>query len=722
MKNILLLLTVVFTPFYPVLAEEGMWRLDRLPTDQLASRYGVRITEADLTRLRHAPVRILAGGSGGTGSFASPNGLILTNHHVALDCIRTSTLAENSENLIENGYTASSMADELPCRRFLVQIERESREVTGEMEAVVTPEMDATEIQQARESKRSEIERNCHGEKGDNYSCDVVDFNSGARSLLIVYQELKDVRLVYAPEVQLGYFGGDEMNFRFPRYVSDISILRAYVGEDGAHREYHQENVPYRPEHYFRVTFDGIGEGDFTLVAGFPGNTNRYRMSYSAEYNVRRGIPRIIGDLETELELLRGYASRDADYDVLLKNRIFGLANTLKYQRDVLEALKTNDVVSRFREREREFMRFLEGKPELKARFGDVLDAQARVYAEDVEANDALDTAIQWLQRSTVLSYASGLYEFALARAEPSDAEREPQLQERHWPRVRQMLSNEEPMILDLERDYLARGFERALALEPAQRIGAVEALRERVGQDPADPRRLAGAVLEGTKIPEVETRTRLLEASLDELNASDDPAIVFARAMEPTLHDRRQRVRVLSEKLFISRARFARGMVEWKGGELYYDANFTLRATYGQAKSYVNRQGEKVPLATRFEGLFRLAEERGNSGEFALPKKLQLWRESIGEAAFRERYADLPVNFVTTNDTTGGNSGSAILDSRLRLVGLLFDGNEDSMASDWIYSETTGRAIATDIRFALTVAREVHGAGWIVDELGSDE
>jgi hypothetical protein len=713
-----LLVTFTLAVASLALAKEGMWRLEQLSTDRLDRGSGVRgvsIRESDIPRLRQAPVRILAGGSGGTGSFASPNGLILTNHHVALDCIRTSTLAEHSDNYVQNGFTAPSMTEELPCRRFIVQIERESSDVTVDMDAAVTPGMDAVEIQQARERKRSEIERNCQQQRGDNYSCDVVDFNSGERSLLIVYEELKDIRLVYAPEVQLGYFGGDEMNFRFPRYVSDISILRAYVAPGGAHTEYDAANVPYRPEHYFRVSFDGIEEEDVTLVMGFPGNTNRYRMSYSADYNLRRGIPKRIEDIETELELLRGYASQSDEYDVLLKNQIFGLANTLKYQRDVLEALKTNDVVSRFREREREFMQFLDGRPELRASFGSILDDQARVYAEDVEANDALDSAISWLSRSSVLGYASGLYQFALARAESSDAEREPQFQERNWPRVRQGLSNEDPIILKLDEDYLTRGFELALALAPEQRIAAVEELRQRVGDD---PRRLAAAVLEGTEIRAVATRERLLAASVDEIAASEDPAIAFARALEPTLKARRQRVRVLNEKLFMNRARFSRGMVAWKGDDLYYDANFTLRATFGQAKSYFNRAGEKVSLATRFEGLFRLAEERGNTGEFALPKALSDWKQSIGDPAFRERYADMPVNFVTTNDTTGGNSGSAILDAQLRVVGLLFDGNEDSMASDWIYSETTGRAIATDIRFALTVARDVHRAGWIVDEL----
>jgi hypothetical protein len=150
----------------------------------------------------------------------------------------------------------------------------------------------------------------------------------------------------------------------------------------------------------------------------------------------------------------------------------------------------------------------------------------------------------------------------------------------------------------------------------------------------------------------------------------------------------------------------------------LYPDANFTLRLSYGKASGYVDRTGARIPVATRFAGLFELSEARGNRGEFALPPKLEGWREATGDDAFRARYADLSVNFVTTNDTTGGNSGSATLSSELLIVGLLFDGNEESMADDWAFSEVAGRAISTDIRFALTIAREVHGAGWIVDEL----
>ncbi len=201
-------------------ADEGMWRLDQLPRDTIARAYGVRLTDADVQNLHYAPVRILMGGGGGTGTFASANGLVLTNHHVALDCIRTSTLAEQNggraDNLIEQGFTAASPAAELPCKRFRVQIERESRDVTSELNADVTPGMAIEAVQRARQTKRSDLERACQQEKGDAFSCDVVDFNSGARSLLITYEDFNDIRLVYAPEKQLGYFGGDEMNFRFP--------------------------------------------------------------------------------------------------------------------------------------------------------------------------------------------------------------------------------------------------------------------------------------------------------------------------------------------------------------------------------------------------------------------------------------------------------------------------------------------------------------------------
>ena len=219
-------------------ADEGMWRLDQLPLARIQQEYGVRLAPADLERVQGAVVRI---SSGGTGTFASANGLILTNHHVALDCIRTATLAEQgkgkAEDLIDQGFTAASPAGELSCKRFRAEVETSATDVTAELNAAVTPGMGAGEIQQVRMEKRSDLERACQRKMGDDYSCAVVDFNSGARSLLIVYEEYRDIRLVYAPEKQLGYFGGDEMNFRFPRYVSDISILRAYEGPDGpSHR------------------------------------------------------------------------------------------------------------------------------------------------------------------------------------------------------------------------------------------------------------------------------------------------------------------------------------------------------------------------------------------------------------------------------------------------------------------------------------------------------
>lgn len=706
-------------------AEEGMWRLDQLPLQTLSERYGVRVTQEDRERLQQAPVRILAGGGAGTGSFASSNGLILTNHHVALDCIRTSTLAERAgsaaENLIRDGFTAKSPSEELPCKLFRVQVERRSRDVTAELNAAVHPGMEAEQIQQARQRARSDIERTCQEAEGDDFRCEVVDFNSGARSLLITYEEYRDVRLVYAPEKQLGYFGGDEMNFRFPRYVSDVSILRTYQGKDGSNTDYDVDNVPVRSDHFLRVSLDGVKEGDFTMVIGFPGNTNRYRMSFSARYNIQRGIPEQIRDTEAELELLRTYAAKNEDYNVILQSRIFGLSNDLKYLSDLLAALKESDVVADRLQREKDFISYLQSHPELNQEYGGVLDAQAKVYADDLETNADLDNALDWLQRSDVLGYATGLYEFAVERSKASDTDREPQFQERNWPPVRQALLNDDPIILELDEDLLTLGFERAMALEGRLKVAAVEELRmrlhEQTGKEPRarDMARAAGA---GSDIASVEARRKLIDAPVSSLEASTDPILVFARALEPALKDQRQRIRVLNEKLFINRAKFARGMMAWKGDGIYPDANFTLRANFGTAVGYESRQGERVPFATRFGGLFELAEKRGNAGDFALPPRLLSWHASVGNASFQDKYAGLHMNFVSTNDTTGGNSGSPVLNSRLHIIGLLFDGNEESIASDWTYSGKAGRAISTDIRFALTVAEDVHGAGWIVQEL----
>ena len=701
-------------------ADEGMWRIDQLPLEVIAGKYGVRIAPSDLERLRSAPVRLVSGGGGGTGTFASANGLILTNHHVALDCIRTSTLAEQNkaraDNLIDSGFTAKSPADELPCKRFKAQIELSARDVTAEVNRGVTPGMPIAEIQRVRQAARSDLERACQIDRGNRFSCNVVDFNSGARLLLITYEDFRDVRLVYAPEKQLGYFGGDEMNFRFPRYVSDISILRAYQGTDGNHDEYDASHVPVKPGHHLRVTTSGVKEGDFTLVAGNPGNTNRYRESYSAEYNLRKGIPTQIEDLELHLGLLRKYAAMKPEYQVLLQSQIFGLANTLKYQKDVLAALKATNVVAERQRRERELTAFLDGRPDLKAEFGGVLASQAAVYANDVAANADLDAALGWLQRADVVGYGVGLYELALERARSSDREREPQFQERHWPDIRQGLLNDDPIIAALDEEVLATGFERALALPAAQRIPAVQKLAGKMGPS-ATPRSLAHAVVGGSQIASIDARKQLIDAGPDRFEASPDTAMAFARDLLPSVRELRQRTRILNEKLLRNRSAFALALAAWKGTTLYPDANFTLRVTYGRAAGYTSH-GKPVPFTTRFGEMFALATSRGNTGDFALPRQLQTWRQSIGDAAFGRKYAALPVDFVSTNDITGGNSGSATLNRSLEIVGLIFDGNEEAMAGDWTYSETAGRALSTDIRFALTIAREVHGAGWIVDEL----
>jgi hypothetical protein len=699
-----------------VSADEGMWRLGQLPLDVIAKRYGVTLTPADLERLQNAPVRI---SSGGTGTFASPNGLILTNHHVALDCIRTSTLAEqqkgSEENLIERGFTARTMSEELPCRRFRAQIERSSRDVTTELNTDVKPGMSMAQIQQVRQTKRAEMERACKQERGASFTCSVVDFNSGAFSQLIVYEDFNDVRLVYAPEKQLGYFGGDEMNFRFPRYVSDISILRAYVGKDGSHGEFNAANIPYRPAHHLRVTQDGVKDGDFTLVAGNPGNTNRYRISESAVYNTSRGMPRQIQELETELALLRKYAAADPENQVLLQDRIFGLANSLKYTQDVLAALKTSGVVKQQQNRERELLEFLNTRPELQKEYATLFEDHRTLYATAVEANLDLDGALDWLQKASAVSYATTLYEFAQERAKPSDRERDPQFQERFWNDLRQALLDDEPLITGLEEDVLAIGFERALKLPAERRIPAVQSLVKRAGT--SDPRALARTVAMST-LAGVDVRKKLLEAPPAAFEASNDPAIAFARDLLPTIRERRARTRVLNETLFQHRSKFARGLAEWKGMALYPDANFTLRVSFGTVAGYRDRSGKPVPFTTKFSDMFALAQARGNRGEFEMPASLLTWRKRIGEATFNQRFADLPVDFVSTNDITGGNSGSATLNRRLEIVGLIFDGNEEAMASDWAYSDTAGRALSTDIRFALTIAREVHGAGWIVDEL----
>ncbi len=345
-----------------------------------------------------------------------------------------------------------------------------------------------------------------------------------------------------------------------------------------------------------------------------------------------------------------------------------------------------------------------------------LLDAHAAVYRDDFAANADLDGSLSWIQRSDLMGYGTGLYEFSLERAKTSDREREPAFQERNWPDVKQGLLNDDPIINDLDEELLATGFERSLALPSSKQVQAVQKLRSQMPS--ATPRMMAHSIVSGTKIGSLDVRKELVDAGPAAFESSMDPAIVFARDFMSSIRDQRQRVRVLNEKILQNRSRFARALTAWKGTTMYPDANFTLRVTYGRVAGYTNAQGKPVPFTTRVGDMFTLAQSRGNKGDFALPHKLSSWRQSMSDADFRRRYASLPVDFVSTNDITGGNSGSATLNKSLEIVGLIFDGNEEGMVSDWTYSEKAGRALSTDIRFALTIAREVHKAGWVVDEL----
>src|SRR4030095_8358502 len=282
-------------------------------------------------------------------------------------------------------------------------------------------------------------------------------------------------------------------------------------GTAGSPGEFDAAHVPHRPDHYLRVTMAGVKEGDFTLVAGNPANTNRYRISESAVYNVNRGMPNQIKEIETEVSLLRKYAAIKPDYQVLLQRRIFGLANTLKYLQDVLAALKSTGVIKQQQDRERQFMEFVNTRRELQKEYGTLFDEHRQLYATTVLANSDLDSALDWLERASAVNFATTLVEFAEERAKAWARARDPHFKERFWPDLRQALLNDEPIIPELEEDVLALGFEKALALPADRQVPPSQSLRKPLGT--SDPRALADAVLRDSKVVAVDTRKALLRA-----------------------------------------------------------------------------------------------------------------------------------------------------------------------------------------------------------------
>jgi hypothetical protein len=658
-------------------ADEGMWTFDRLPAAALASRYNFALPSPVLDRLRNSAVRV----GGGSGAFVTPEGLVLTNHHVVRGCVQR--LSSAADDLTERGFQAHSRAGERPCPGAEVRQLDSMLDVTDRVRSAVRAD-DPAAANAQRTAAIAALESECSRDTG--LRCEVVTLYRGAMYQLYRYQVWTDVRLVFVPEQRAASFGGDIDNFTYPRFDLDFALLRVY-----------DKGVPLKPPTYLSLSRSGVAEGDLVFIAGHPGSTERAGTVDQLVFERDVRLPFMLGYAERQLAALRAYAATSPESARRAADAILGLENFIKAMRGQARALKDPALLDAKRKDEARLQAAF-------ARSGGATDPWATTRTAMSKAGTLLPPEVlTGYGFNTLYSMAGILVELpgeaSLPASERLDAYRPSAV-----PRFKLRVTADEPYYKDLNIAQLASLWQQA-----HDTLGANHPYVRRVlgGKTPLDAAR---AVIDGTKLDQLSERKRLLEGGAKAIAESTDPLIVLVRDVYPMhrsvakAYEVDVRTPTLGAGDAIERLRFA---VDGTGA--YPDATFTLRLSYGVVRGY-DADGMLIPWATNFWGLYGRSAAFGGRPPFELSPR---WRD-------KARVLDLgtPLNFVATLDIIGGNSGSPIVDRRGDLVGLAFDSNLEGLGGRYFYSDDKARTVAVDVRAIVEALTKVYEAGDIAREL----
>jgi hypothetical protein len=684
-------------------AAEGMWLPSQAPAmaDRLKAA-GLRLPAEALSDLSAAPMSAIASLGGCSASFVSPQGLVVTNHHCAYGSIQFNATPER--DLIRQGFVAPTRADELPAapgsRVFVI---RALDNVTADMMAGVRPALTGEARVAKLEANRKAMIAACEAEPG--IRCDVRSYFGGTEYWRQTMLEILDVRLVYAPASGIGNFGGEIDNWQWPRHTGDFAFYRAYVGPDGKPAPFSKDNVPYRPAAHLKLASGDLKEGDFVLIAGFPGVTERYRTAaetkgwYTDIYPTQQ---RLLADYSALIETTATTPEEKIAYASILK----GSDNYKKKIAGQMEVAAREDLVGR-KEAEGATLGLWAARPENRATHGLAIANYDSLAAEALAA-DRARLVNATLNRAQLLAAARSLFRWANEREKP-DAAREPGYQDRDRQSFVDRLSAiDRRYVAKVDRAMLEQALAETAKLPEASRNMALETYLKETGLD-----RLYGQ----TRLHERSERLAWLDRPVADFTASTDPFIQAAVAGFKADMLAEARRKSLEGRLDAARVPFmaaVRAHAAATGKLLYPDANGSLRFTYGHVAGRELADGVRWTAFTTQRGI--LAKDSGKDPFDSPPKLLALLR--AGDFPKSPSLGALPVNFLSTTDITNGNSGSAILDATGELVGLAFDGTLEGMLSDWSFDDATTRTIGVDARYMRFVMERVDNAGHLVAEM----
>jgi hypothetical protein len=661
----------------PLGADEGMWTFDNPPLARWKDVYGFTPTREWLDRVRLSSVRFMDGGS---GSFVSPDGLMLTNHHVGFQCIQN--ISSETSDFIATGFYAGSRDREPACPGYEVNLVTSIENVTARVLGAVAGGMDDKAARAARSAEIGRIENECASKTG--LRCDMVTLYQGAEYHLYRYKKFNDVRLVFAPEEQIAFFGGDPDNFTFPRHDLDIALFRAY-----------ENGKPVKPAAYLPWSTAGVKDGELVFVSGNPGSTSRLKTMVELQALREFAVPTSLKFLERRLKLLGDYDKRGPEQARRARSLLRSYENSQKAYIGRLGALEDASAMAGKAAAEKQ----------LRAKAGEAASAWDAVAAAQQKANARfLDFRYVTFNRApALLGIASQIVRYSAETKKPNE-QRLTEYVDAGLPQVENAMYSKAPLYDDFEElllaDWLA---DAASALGPSHPF--VKATL--AGRAPADVARQAVA---GTNLKDVAARKALVDGGPAAVAASQDPMIVLARAIDAQNREVR---RFFEDEVdaAILRAHEKIAHARWNalGKTIHPDATFTLRLSYGVVKGFA-AEGTRVAPFTTFHGLYDRWASWGGKEPWSLPPRW-LDKKSLLEL-------ETKLNFVSTADIIGGNSGSPTLNRAGELVGVIFDGNIESLALDYYFSEDVARAVSVDSRGILEALRKVYGASALADEL----
>jgi hypothetical protein len=686
-------------------ADEGQWQPHQLP--QLKSelkRIGITIPAEKLTDLTRHPMSAIVSLGGCSASFVSPDGLVVTNHHCGYAAIQRNSTPEH--NYIVNGFLAKSRAAELPGGpSTLVYVTENVENVTERVLKGLSPSMSGRDRHEQVERRIKALIAECETDKA--YRCSVPAFHRGLEYYRIRQLMIRDVRLVYAPSDQIGNFGGDIDNYEWPRQTGDFAFLRAYVGKDGRPADPSPDNVPYKSKDFLVVSAEGLKNGDPILLAGYPARTSRYKLPAEIRFARDASFPLRVADMQADLAVIAAATRGNAAADVRYASVVKSINNVLKKTQGLLDGFARKDIAAVKDVQDAGFRSWYKQSDRASSTLLADLDA---VIAADMALSEE-EFAWSVASNSDLLKSARTLYRLALERQKP-DAARESGFQQRDLSFIKARLTRLEQSLVDsVDEARFGASLQRYNKLAATMHPQGLDGLLPAPGA--------AGALYKATGLGDTASRLAWIGKDASAFTSSNDAFIQLAVRLHDVTMSLENRRKEIDGNLARVIPQYMSAVIAWnksQGKPVYPDANSTLRVTYGTVSPYAPRDGLVKGPFTTVDGI---VEKHTGTDPFIAPKALLDAVRDKRFGAFKDpALGTVPVNFLSSADTTGGNSGSAIMNKRGELVGLNFDSTYESITKDWYFDRAITRAIHVDIRYMLWVMKEVDHADKLLQEM----